>query len=164
MNYKAMLQIGYEHAVVNAKECGASGLSKLNFLADDLFDFTTYENEVAELMARKAVEVCQAITDNKTFDYIKTDEGHLWYLIMVNMPFFTDKIDWGTSIRGAYWNTYRNPNLKINSSAFTREFKPQIKDKESWMVYDEFEIPFKDNESWISFITALIEFATEQPL
>jgi hypothetical protein len=71
MNYKTMLQIGYEHAVVNAKECGASGLSKLNFLANDLFDFTTYENEFAELMARKTVEVGQAITDSKTFDYKK---------------------------------------------------------------------------------------------
>jgi hypothetical protein len=144
--YKEMLQTGYENAVTNAEECGDYDLSKLKFLADDLFYFSTYEDEIATTMARKAVEVCQAISDRKTFDYIETDEGHFWYLIMVNMPFFKDKIDWGTSIRGAWWHTCRNPHLKIDSGAFTREL----------------ELSFTE-ESWRDFMSALIEFATEQP-
>jgi hypothetical protein len=145
--YKEMLQTGYESAVANAEGCGEYNLSKLKFLADDLFEFSTYENDIATTMARKAVEVCQAISDKNTFDYITTDEGNFWYLIMVNMPFFQDKVDWGTSIRGAWWATYHNLHLKINGCAFTGEF----------------ELSFKDEESWLDFMSALIEFATEQP-
>ena len=67
-------------------------------------DFTTYESAAAELFAKKAVEVSDAITNGKTFDYIENEEGRIWYLLMCNMPFFADRIDWGTSIRGAWWN------------------------------------------------------------
>lgn len=79
--------------------------SRLQYLADHIFDFTTYEDHMAELFAKRAVEVCAAISDRRTFDYIKaSDEHRMWYLLMCNMPFFADRIEWGTSIRGAWWD------------------------------------------------------------
>ncbi|KQB59353.1 hypothetical protein [Acidovorax sp. SD340] len=78
--------------------------SRLGYLAQHIFDFTTYESEADELFARKAVEVCAAITDSKTFDYIANPKGRIWYLLMVNMPFFMPRLNWGGSIRGAWWD------------------------------------------------------------
>ena len=79
--------------------------SRLEFLADYIFDFTTYDSEMSELFATKAVEVCAAISDRKTFEYLSvSDEGRIWYLLMCNMPFFYPRLNWGGSIRGAWWD------------------------------------------------------------
>lgn len=53
------------------------------------------------LFARKAVEVCAAINDRQTFDYINDPNDYLWYLLMCNMPFFAERLECGISIRGA---------------------------------------------------------------
>lgn len=78
-------------------------LSKSEFLSGFVFDFVTYEEKFTELFAAKALEVCDAISQKKTFDYIADDERRQWYLLMVNMPFFAGRLSWGSSIRGAWW-------------------------------------------------------------
>lgn len=79
--------------------------SRLEFLAEHIFDFTTYESEMAELFAKKAIEVCAAISDKQTFEYIRaSDDNRMWYLLMCNMPFFYPRLNWGGSIRGAWWD------------------------------------------------------------
>lgn len=103
MNYLQLLQESYSESQRGQASIGDHNYTKLEFLAENIFNFVTYENIVASLMAEKALEVCVAITTKSTFKYLESDEGNLWYLIMVNMPFFEDKIEWGTSIRGAWW-------------------------------------------------------------
>lgn len=78
-------------------------LSRLEFLATHIFKFTTYATEYSERFAAKALEVCAAISAGKTFGYIADESNHQWYLLMVNMPFFEARLNWGTSIRGAWW-------------------------------------------------------------
>jgi hypothetical protein len=97
-NYSALIEGGYE------LHKHASEMSRLEFVGEYIFGFVTYQSDKAELFASKAIEVCAAISDQKTFDYIKDDDNCTWYLIMCNMPFFTEKIDWGTSVRGAWWS------------------------------------------------------------
>ena len=116
MNYLKLLNDGYksinDDADLEDKE------SKLEYIGSYIFDFTTYENVVSQEMTIKAIEVCNAITNRKTFDYIGDDENNFWYLIMVNMPFFVDKLSWGGSIRGAWWdicNFKDGGKFKINS-------------------------------------------------
>lgn len=93
-----------EHSYALEAQTGESPApSRLGYLAQHIFDFTTYESEAGELFARKAVEVCAAITDGKTFEYIANPTGRIWYLLMVNMPFFMPRLEWGASIRGAWW-------------------------------------------------------------
>lgn len=78
--------------------------SRLEFLADHVFDFTTYDTAMSERFATRAVEVARAITEARTLAYTATSDGHYeWYLLMANMPFFAGRLDWGTSIRGAWW-------------------------------------------------------------
>lgn len=97
-DYRRMLEEGYG-AIASTEPIG-----RLEYLSDYIFNFTTYDGEMAELFACKALEVCAAISNRTTFDYIKDAEQYRWYLVMCNMPFFSDKLEWGTSIRGAWWD------------------------------------------------------------
>lgn len=100
MNYLKLLQNSYETERRN--ECSPE--SPLEYLGESIFDFTTYDGKISALFAQKAVEVCDAITTCTTFEYIKDAEKYRWYLLMCNMPFFASKLNWGTSIRGAWWD------------------------------------------------------------
>ena len=78
--------------------------TRLEYLGEYIFEFTTYDGETSELFAAKALEVCAAITRKETFDYIRDRENYKWFLLMCNMPFFSQKIEWGASIRGCWWD------------------------------------------------------------
>lgn len=147
MDYLQLL----EHSHKMSDEWNPSySMSRLEFIGEAVFDFTTYEDTVLTLMAKKAIEVCQAISSRKTFDYIKSEDGHLWYLIMVNMPFFQGKLEWGTSIRGAWWDLFGDQKFAVES-CFFYEGDNQI-----------LEIGFTKNQ-WTEFITAMAKYtASEQ--
>jgi len=123
-------------------------LSKFDFLAQNIFDFITYENKISSFLAKKCLEVCNAISSKSTFDYIKEENNHLWYLVMVNMPFFKNKLDWGTSIRGAWWRNYGESKFKIESCGLYIEQDQLL------------EILFNEKE-WIEFIDAMDVFTNE---
>ena len=119
-------------------------VSKLEFLGDSVFDFTTYDREQTEMFARKAIEVCRAISENTTFEYIKNSDDYRWFLVMCNMPFFAKRINWGTSIRGAWWDgagTYKSCGLWSDDHQVT----------ELVLTADE----------WIEFVDSVVAFADE---
>lgn len=99
MNYRRLLECGYEHMSAFSND----EMSRLEFLSAYIFDFTTYDSDLDKEFALKAVEVADAISKRTTFDYIETAENYRWFIIMCNMEFFSCRIDWGTSIRGAWW-------------------------------------------------------------
>lgn len=113
--------------------CGES--SRLVFLSDEIFGFTTYDNEMSALFAAKALEVCAAIADRANFEYIKDPDNYRWYLLMCNMPFFAKRLEWGTSIRGAWWRFEQS------------EFRLGLVTLKVW------------HDDWPQFIAALREFA-----
>lgn len=119
--------------------------SRLEYLADHVFDFTTYDGGMDQLFAQKAVEVIDSINNRTTFEYQeKNQENYQWYLIMVNMPFFQNRLNWGTSIRGAWWDV---KITEINSCGFYIG-EQQITESLSF-----------NNERWIEFMKAIVEFA-----
>jgi len=65
--YKQMLEHSYR---IIPEMMGCPPESRLEYLGDYIFDFTTYDGEMSALFARKAVEVCAAINDRKTFDCV----------------------------------------------------------------------------------------------
>jgi hypothetical protein len=134
LDYARMLENGY----ADMRGINDGDASRLEYLSDHVFDFTTYDSGMAALFARKALEVAEAISEGKTFDYFADDENYRWYLVMVNMPFFAGKLDWGTSIRGAWWGhdgiEAECPLWGHGTMKFTRD-------------------------EWAHFISALIEFA-----
>lgn len=142
MNYLDLLEQSYKEENTE-RETG-----KFEFLADAVFDFTTYENTVSAMMARKALEVCKAISDKKTFEYISSEEGNLWYLITVNMPFFENKLEWGTSIRGAWWDLYGDKTFSLESCSLFYSGEQELK------------IEFTESQ-WLELIMAMIKFTEE---
>jgi hypothetical protein len=76
------------------------------FLGSEIFDFTTYDGDVDSLFASKMIEVLECILNGTTFKYQEDESNYLNYLTMVNMPFLRGTLDYGTSIRGAWFDEY----------------------------------------------------------
>lgn len=144
MDYLKLL----EHSFQCLRKCDneAMNISRLEYLSEHIFDFTTYDGAMDELFARKALDVCVAINDRNTFEYLESSEGYQWYLIMCNMPFFASKLEWGTSIRGAWWGMYGSQTFELSSCGLWEDGKPLA-------------APLKFNrEQWEAFIAAMLEF------
>ena len=120
--------------------------SRLAYVSDYIFDFTTYDSELSELLARRALEVCEAIDKRETFKYIGSPGNYLWFIVVVNMPFFADRLEWGTSIRGAWW---ANEPQELESSG---------------LYSGDRQIPVMNFsvEDWRLFIRALINFCAAE--
>lgn len=145
MDYKDLLEQSFE---VEKTQQGCPPESRLEYLGDSIFNFTTYDGEMSALFARKAVEVCTAINDGTTFDYIRADaENYRWYLLMCNMPFFAERLEWGTSIRGAWWGARPGRQIEFDSCGLWISANQQI---------DTLKF---STEEWKRFIAAVTEFA-----
>lgn len=120
--------------------------SRFEYLSNEIFNFCTYDSEMDELFVLKAIEVCKAITDSKTFEYITDKENYKWYLLMCNMPFFSERIEWGGSVRGAWW---KSGGFTFQSCGLF-DGDEQIRD----------EIKF-DVDEWKKFIGSIVEFAND---
>jgi hypothetical protein len=141
MDYLKLLENSYKELKDIFSECPPE--NRLDYLGDYIFNFTTYDSDISILFATKAAEVCDAITRKVTFDYIKNPDNYQWYLIMCNFPFFADRIEWGTSIRGAWWDVdkveFETCGLWDGANQLT-------------------ELKFT-NDEWQKFIAAIVEFS-----
>ena len=144
-DYARMLTEGY------AAFASTDPIGRLEYLSDYIFDFTTYDDEMAELFARRALEVCAAISNSTTFDYIKDAAQYRWYLVMCNMPFFADKIEWGPSVRGAWWGEPPQEKIKFDSCGL-------------WLDGEQLHEPMDfTRDQWREFIAAVLAFGSEEP-
>jgi len=141
MNYKKLLEDGYEQIKIFQQD---PDLTRAEYLCDHIFEIVTYDGEMAAMFGEKAVEVCNAILTGKTFEYIEDKERYKWYLTMCNFPFFKNKIEWGCSIRGAWWMTYQT--IKYTSCGM-------FDGREQVLNFE-----FKENQ-WKEFIEAITEFS-----
>jgi len=144
MDYKLLLEHSYT-MTAETVECRPE--TRLEYLGDHIFDFTTYDGEMSSQFALKAVEVCAAINDGTTFDYIKDAENYRWFLLMCNMPFFSDKLEWGMSIRGAWWGAMPGEQIEFQSCGL-------------WMGDEQLTDTLKFSaDEWKKFIAAVVDFA-----
>lgn len=95
-----------EKEYLKAQQNNCPPNSRIEFAGSTVFDFTTYDGAMDVYFAKKMLEVIDCILHNKTFEYQKEESNYVNYLTMVNMPFLQDKLDWGTSIRGAWFDEY----------------------------------------------------------
>jgi hypothetical protein len=87
--------------------------SKLEYVGGHVFNFTTYHGELDIIFAKRMIEVLDSIVNRTTFDYIEKSQWHYEnYITMCNMPFLFDKLEWGSSIRGAWLDEYGYANQK----------------------------------------------------
>jgi len=125
-------------------ECPPESMAE--FLSNFIFCFTTYDSEIGALFGKKAVEVALAINNGLTFEYIEDEENYKWFLIMCNMPFFNEKLDWASSIRGAWWDIWGNKTFDLSSCWLVREGGSLIMDLEL------------NADQWHLFVWAMAEF------
>jgi hypothetical protein len=145
MNYLELLEHSYEQA----KQLPCPPHSRLAYLGDYIFDFTTYDDDMSAALAVMALDVCAAITAKKNFDYIQDEINYKTYILMCNMPFFADRLEWGTSIRGAWWDVHDNKPIKLNTSGLYIEGKQEC----DWAF---------SPLDWMAFINCLSLFAFDE--
>ena len=81
--------------------------TKMEFLGATIFDFTTYDGDIDILFAERMIEVIECILNGTTFEYQSDRDKYVNYLTMVNMPFLVDKLEWGGSVRGAWFDNHK---------------------------------------------------------
>jgi hypothetical protein len=125
-NYKEQLDKLYLEEKDN--ECPPG--NKFQFLGNSIFNFTTYDGGVDELFAKKMLEVIDCIYNKKTFDYQNDKVNYINYLTMVNMPFMKGKLEWGTSIRGAWFDEYGHHSENEEDKVYSITYDWKIPKKE----------------------------------
>lgn len=93
--------------------------SRLEYIGSTIFNFTTYDGKIDARFAEEMLEVIEVILNKTNFEYIKNEENYVKYLTMINMPFMQDKLDWGTSIRGAWIEDYGDGEIEIDCGGIT---------------------------------------------
>ena len=113
----------------------------------EIFDITTYCSGISEIIGKRIIDVCEAITDGKTFEYIGgSEEDEVWYIVVCNFPFIYPKLNWGGSIRGAWWD--HTDEFKFSTCYMVVDGEQQL----DWCL---------SRDEWFCFIRAIIEFARE---
>ena len=82
--------------------------TKYEWAAREVFDLTTYDGELDELIVKKIIEVLKVILDKTNYEYIKNRENYINYILVCQLLDKFNWIDWGTSIRGAWFKSYHS--------------------------------------------------------
>jgi hypothetical protein len=143
MKWVETLQRGYDYFNDIYYPC-----SKIDYICNQIMGIITYDCEQSEIIATKSLEVAEAITRKETYEYIKNPDNYTWYLMVCNLPFFAKRIEWGTSIRGAWWkNDWRDTKkIHLNTCGL---FMADGEQETDWY--------FTEDE-WSEFILACVEF------
>jgi len=98
ISYKPLIESSYKESQYHDE-----GVTKAEFILS-LFNIHPYESgDNADFLAEKVLGVITAITKRKTFEYHENDP--CWYLAVCHITEIANKITWGTSIRGAFWES-----------------------------------------------------------
>lgn len=103
--------------------------SKMEFVGNHIFDFTTYDGELDVKFALRMLEVLMALYNGTTFEYQdQSTDKYENYILMCNMPFLDGRLEWGGSIRGAWIDEYpRAIEYEINMEKIpAKDFKEFI--------------------------------------
>jgi len=102
--YKQILDELYKEEI---EEGCIAPSEKLEYVGGHVFDFTTYDGGLDIIFAKRMLEVIECVVNRTTFDYQNKNQEHYEnYIMMCNAPFLVGKLEWGTSIRGAWLDEY----------------------------------------------------------
>jgi hypothetical protein len=95
--------IEHRYTVINSIR--EDSVSRKAFIADEIFDITTYDDDLSEEYCDRILEVLKVIYLHETFDYIEIESNYRNYIDITNMGNIQSMLEWGTSIRGAWLDT-----------------------------------------------------------
>lgn len=129
-------------------------LTRLEFLNDHIFGVVTYDSEMAEFFAQKAIEVCLTISNQTTFKYTEELDNYKWFLVMMNMPFFDGKCSCRVSLRDAWWEGPTDQGINLWTGTLCFMIKELSEMEDDCGIGLDFTV-----KQWHDFIEALAEFA-----
>ena len=124
MDYLKMLEESYQEYKDGYFNCKPP--SKLNFIATQVFLIWVYDSAIEEKMGLEFLKVCDVITKRYNFQFLESEENYELYIRTVSYPFFEGKLEWGSSIRGAWWEY---SHVEIDSCGLHYEGKQLLKGK-----------------------------------
>lgn len=77
--------------------------NKYEWAASNVFHIITYDGGLDELFVKIIIEVCEVILNRTSFEYIKDDDNYMSYILVCNLLSRNTWLEWGTSIRGAWF-------------------------------------------------------------
>ena len=80
--------------------------TKYEWAASSVFKLATYDSDLDELFVKKILEVCKVILNRTNFEYIKDENNYHTYILVCQLLKDMKWINWGTSIRGAWFNDF----------------------------------------------------------
>jgi hypothetical protein len=110
-------------------------ITKYSYIASIIFNITSYDSELDEFYVKKLLEFFEIIESNEILS--DSLEDYKIYVLLANLPTIASILNWGTSIRSAFFtdpvviNTYgifqegKQINLNIKFSA------------ENWIIFIE---------------------------
>lgn len=105
------------------------------FLSEYIVGITTYDGNLSLKFGKMIIETLEQIKNKTTYEYIENELNYEKYILSCN--FIERWLDWGTSIRGAWFNTYDG---KIETDEYLgnvgcdKEFINITEDFISWFV------------------------------
>lgn len=128
--------------------------NKYEWAASYIFDLTTYDGELDEKFVKDILEVCKVIADRSNYEYIANNDNYIKYILVCQLLDRFKWINWGTSIRGAWFE-----NLNGNRKVILEE-QPITRLNEKTGEWDHYKI----DEVLFSYdnLKALIEFMEEE--
>lgn len=85
----------------------SNGDSKYEWAASHVFELFTYDGMLDERFVKAIIEVSKAILDGRTYEYIEDERNYVKYILVCQLLDMKGWINWGTSIRGAWFDVGR---------------------------------------------------------
>jgi hypothetical protein len=119
---------------------GGEQVPKAVYVAEGIFNLTLYDDEMAEWFASAILEVCAVVLYRDQHRYLRSSSNHIKYLMVLNLPFFSGHLAWGSNIQGAWFHK----GFLVERTAYLGDCAEQ-----------GFEVPV---ESFAGFLRAIQEF------
>jgi len=79
---------------------------RLAFLSSTVFGLTTYDLDLDIEFGKDIFEVMKVIYEKRNFEYIKDMNNYKKYILVCNLLDNNHWLEWGSSIRGAWFHTF----------------------------------------------------------
>ena len=130
--------------------------SKYEWAASNIFELCTYDGGLDERFVKDILEVCKVILDQQNYEYIEDENNYVKYILVCQTLRQFNWIDWGISLRGAYFHVDHHPesgSREILGALEWHEWDPKEKRSEAKKIEG---IPFSAEN-----LRALITFLEE---
>ena len=102
---------------------------KCIFISDAMFGLTTYDGELDIEFGKDILEIMKVIANKENFKYMENESDYKKFIIVANLLNRYSWIEWGTSIRGCWFDTYGNPTIEEDLGILNME-KINLKDED----------------------------------